>query len=117
MSDKDALKKWNDLIPKEVKYLLHRLDKAGYEAYIVGGCVRDMYLGRIPHDWDITTSATPDEIENLFNKDHKVFDTGKEYGTIVVMHKGKPYEITTYRSDGDYSDCRRQIQFHSQKIS
>lgn len=107
MSDKDALKKWNDLIPKEVKYLLHRLDKAGYEAYIVGGCVRDMYLGRIPHDWDITTSATPDEIENLFNKDHKVFDTGKEYGTIVVMHKGKPYEITTYRSDGNYSDCRR----------
>lgn len=107
MSDKNSLKKWNDQIPKDVKHLLRRLDKAGYEAYIVGGCVRDMYLDRKPHDWDITTDATPDEILALFSPSNKCFDVGKEHGTITVMVRSTPYEITTYRIDGTYSDNRR----------
>ena len=113
MSDKDSMKKWDNQIPKSVKSLLRRLDKAGYEAYIVGGCVRDMYLERKPHDWDITTNATPDEVIELFSKDHKVFDIGKNFGTVVVMYMGEPFEITTYRMDGQYSDNRRHdsLQF------
>lgn len=113
MSDKNMLKKWNNQIPKSVQYLLRRLDKAGYEAYIVGGCVRDMYLSKKPHDWDITTNAKPDEVIELFSKDHKVFDVGKNYGTVVVIHRGEPFEITTYRMDGQYSDNRRpdSVQF------
>lgn len=90
-------------MPADVALILDTLNKGGHEAYIVGGCVRDSILGRIPQDWDITTSALPEETKTLF--DH-TFDTGIQHGTItVVLHK-ENYEVTTYRIDGEYADCR-----------
>lgn len=90
-------------IPADAALILDTLNKNGHEAYIVGGCVRDSILGRIPQDWDITTSALPEETKALF--DH-TFDTGIQHGTItVVLHK-ENYEVTTYRVDGKYADCR-----------
>lgn len=106
MADMDMNRDWNALIPTSVKHILRRLDKAGYEAYIVDGCVRDMILGRTPHDWDITTDATPEQILEVFAT-NQCFEVGKEHGTITVMMKDEPYEITTYRIDGTYSDNRR----------
>lgn len=104
--DTDMVRDWNNKIPLPVKRILRRLDKAGFEAYIVGGCVRDMILGRTPHDWDITTDATPDQILAVF-KSNQCFEVGKEHGTITVMMNGEPFEVTTYRIDGAYSDNRR----------
>lgn len=90
-------------IPSDAAFILNTLNQNGHEAYIVGGCVRDSILGRIPQDWDITTSALPEETKVLF--DH-TFDTGIRHGTItVVLHK-ENYEVTTYRIDGEYADCR-----------
>lgn len=77
----------------------------GYSCYAVGGCVRDSLLGRAPHDWDFTTPALPDEIERIFS-DYRTVNFGKEFGTIAVILDGEPYEITTYRVDGDYADGR-----------
>lgn len=91
------------ILPADVAFLLKTLDENGYEAYIVGGCVRDSILRRTPQDWDITTSALPEETAALFPR---TFDTGIQHGTItVVLHKTN-YEITTYRIDGKYADCR-----------
>lgn len=90
-------------IPEDVEFLLKTLNQNGHEAYIVGGCVRDGILCRRPQDWDITTSALPEESAALFPR---TFDTGIQHGTItVVLHKTN-YEITTYRIDGKYADCR-----------
>lgn len=90
-------------MPEDAAYILNKLNEGGHEAYIVGGCVRDSILGRIPQDWDITTSALPEETKTFF--DH-TFDTGIQHGTItVVLHK-ENYEVTTYRVDGEYADCR-----------
>lgn len=90
-------------IPEDVHFLLDTLNKNGHEAYIVGGCVRDSILRRAPQDWDITTSALPEESAALFPR---TFNTGIQHGTItVVLHKTN-YEITTYRIDGKYGDCR-----------
>lgn len=90
-------------LPLDVIYILNTLNAAGFEAYIVGGCVRDTLLAIHPKDWDITTAATPAETKSLFSH---TFDTGIQHGTItVVLHKTN-YEITTYRVDGDYGDCR-----------
>ena len=91
-------------IPFQVVGILTRLEDAGFRAYIVGGCVRDMYLGREPKDWDITTSATPDEVKSLFDK---VVPTGEKYGTVTVMMGSVGYEVTTMRRDGIYKDGRR----------
>lgn len=91
-------------LPEDVIYLLNRLTEAGYEGYIVGGCVRDTLLGRTPKDWDITTSALPQEVKRLFR--HTV-DTGIAHGTVTVVLNKTNYEITTYRIDGEYHDCRR----------
>ena len=91
-------------IPKDVYDILDTLEKAGYEAYIVGGCVRDFYLGSKPHDWDITTNAKPDEVKKLFKK---TIDTGIQHGTVTAMVNNEGYEITTYRIDGEYEDNRR----------
>ena len=97
------MQKLNIAIPQDAVYILNQLNKGGHEAYIVGGCVRDSILGRVPQDWDITTSALPEETKTLF--DH-TFDTGIQHGTItVVLHK-ENYEVTTYRIDGEYADCR-----------
>jgi tRNA nucleotidyltransferase (CCA-adding enzyme) len=90
-------------IPDKVNHLIHVLQKAGSEAYAVGGCVRDSLLGRKPADWDITTSATPKEVKALFPR---TLDTGIQHGTVTVMEGGKGYEVTTYRLDGIYEDSR-----------
>lgn len=93
-------------IPADANELIHTIQNNGHSAYIVGGCVRDSILGRTPHDWDICTSATPDEILELFN-DRKIIETGLQHGTVTIVINGEPYEITTYRIDGIYSDNRR----------
>lgn len=93
-------------IPSDANEIIHTLQNHGHSAYVVGGCVRDSILGRIPHDWDICTSATPSEMLDIF-KDRKVIETGLQHGTITVVVNGEPYEVTTYRIDGVYSDNRR----------
>ena len=90
-------------LPKHVKYIIETLEKNGYEAYAVGGCVRDSILGREPNDWDITTSADPYEVKKLFS--HTI-DTGLQHGTVTIMLEHVGYEVTTYRIDGDYEDSR-----------
>lgn len=91
------------VLPEDVTFLLRTLTQNGYEAYIVGGCVRDSILGRQPQDWDITTSALPEETKSLFPH---TFDTGIQHGTITVVRNKVNYEITTYRVDGEYHDGR-----------
>lgn len=92
-------------MPQEVLHILKKLNQAGYEAYIVGGCVRDSVIGRIPHDWDVCTSAMPEDIIKVFNN-HKIIPTGIKHGTVtVVLDKGQ-YEITTFRIDGEYENNR-----------
>jgi len=91
-------------IPKHANYIIKTLQHHGYEAYIVGGCVRDAVLGRNPSDWDITTSAKPLQIKSIFNK---TIDTGLKHGTVTVMMEKEGYEVTTYRIDGTYEDHRR----------
>ena len=85
--------------------LLTRLHAAGYAAYAVGGCVRDSLLGQPPHDWDLCTSATPEQVLELFGKAHCI-PTGLQHGTVTVKHGGELYEITTFRTEGAYSDGR-----------
>ena len=85
--------------------LLTRLHAAGYAAYAVGGCVRDSLLGQTPHDWDLCTSATPEQVLELFGKAHCI-PTGLQHGTVTVKHGGELYEITTFRTEGAYSDGR-----------
>ena len=92
-------------MPDEVIYLLNKLEASGFEAYIVGGCVRDSIMGATPHDWDICTSANPYEIQNVF-KDEKIILTGVQHGTITVVVNGGNFEITTFRIDGNYIDYR-----------
>ena len=92
-------------IPKDVKKILDTLYQNGYEAFIVGGCVRDSILGIEPNDWDIATSAKPDDIIRVFNN-YKLIKIGQEHGTIGVHMNSVTYEVTTYRVDGDYSDSR-----------
>lgn len=91
-------------IPQAAREILATLHRAGYEAYIVGGCVRDALLLREPDDWDITTNASPIEIKQLFS--HTV-DTGLQHGTVTVLKDKAGYEVTTYRVDGEYKDHRR----------
>ena len=93
-------------IPAGAEHILRTLTAAGYEAYLVGGCVRDLLRGVPPHDWDICTSARPEETERCF-AGQRVIETGFRHGTITVLEDGEPYEITTYRADGPYSDSRR----------
>lgn len=90
-------------LPKKVNTIIHTLQEHGYEAYAVGGCVRDSFLGRKPEDWDITTSAMPEETKALFSH---TFDTGIEHGTITVLIDHEGFEVTTYRVDGKYEDSR-----------
>jgi len=92
-------------IPAHVTFLLARLKQAGFSAYVVGGCVRDSLFGREPHDWDICTSALPEQMQAVFSNLHTV-ETGLKHGTLTVLVDHIPYEVTTYRIDGDYSDHR-----------
>lgn len=93
-------------IPPQVRQILERLNAAGHEAYLVGGCVRDLLRGEAPKDWDICTSALPRETEACFAGE-RVVETGLRHGTVTVLADGQPYEITTFRADGPYSDGRR----------
>ena len=93
-------------LPEQVNTALSRLQAAGYEACLVGGCVRDRVMGRSPHDYDIATSALPEETERVFAGE-RVIETGLRHGTVSVLLGGMPLEITTYRVDGAYSDGRR----------
>lgn len=90
-------------LPDKVHHIINTLEEAGYEAYAVGGCVRDSILGRKPDDWDITTSAKPEEIKRLFPR---TVDTGIKHGTVTVLLGGEGFEVTTYRVDGVYEDGR-----------
>ena len=92
-------------IPKQIDQVLEKLENAGFEAYIVGGCVRDGIMGKTAHDYDITTSAEPRETERVF-ADCRVVETGIKHGTVTVLFKGMSVEITTFRVDGDYPDGR-----------
>ncbi len=102
-------------IPVGAQYIIEKLNSAGYEAYIVGGCVRDSILGKVPNDWDITTSATPYEVKEIFRR---TIDTGIQHGTVTVLvdksivtkdtkFSDYAFEVTTYRVDGEYQDHRR----------
>ncbi len=90
-------------LPEKVNTIIKTLKNAGFEAYAVGGCVRDLILNRRPNDWDITTNAVPAEVKKLFRR---TFDTGIEHGTVTVMLGEDHFEVTTYRLDGKYSDLR-----------
>ena len=90
-------------LPIDVKNIIETLEANGYEAFAVGGCVRDTLLFRMPGDWDITTSAKPEEVKALFS--HTI-DTGIQHGTVTVMKNHVGYEVTTYRIDGEYEDAR-----------
>lgn len=90
-------------LPEKVRYIINTIMEAGYEAYAVGGCIRDCVLGREPNDWDITTSASPYQIKELFNR---TLDTGIKHGTVTVMLGREGFEVTTYRIDGEYEDSR-----------
>lgn len=93
----------SDPLFKDAIPILNQIESHGYEAYFVGGCVRDTLLNIQIHDIDIASSALPEEIEEIFPR---TFDVGKEHGTIVVLERGEPYEITTFRTEGKYSDHR-----------
>ena len=90
-------------IPEKARVVFDLLEKSGYECFLVGGCVRDMLMGKEPHDIDITTSATPDEVKEVF-ADFHILDIGIKHGTVTVMVEGEPIEITTYRKESNYSD-------------
>lgn len=97
-------------LPEDVRQIIAKLEGHGYEAYAVGGCVRDTILARIPGDWDITTSAKPEQVKEIFPR---TIDTGIQHGTVTVMLHHVGYEVTTYRIDGEYADNRHpdQVEF------
>lgn len=102
-------------LPEKVKYIIDRITEAGFEAYAVGGCVRDSILGREPSDWDITTSARPEQVKALFSR---TVDTGIAHGTVTVMLEREGYEVTTFRIDGEYEDHRhpKEVVFTSRLV-
>lgn len=103
MNNYNGMKKIKIDIPKPVRMIIGLLEQNGYEAFAVGGCVRDTILGRTPQDWDITTSALPHQVKEIF---HRTIDTGIQHGTVTVMLQRVGYEVTTYRIDGEYNDSR-----------
>lgn len=99
-------------LPEQVKTIIEKLEENGYEGFAVGGCVRDALLFRNPDDWDITTSAKPEQVKALFKR---TVDTGIQHGTVTVLMDGEGFEVTTYRIDGEYEDSRhpREVCFTS----
>ena len=97
-------------VPAPVEQIIKQLNHCGYEACAVGGCVRDSLLGREPGDWDITTSAHPEQVKAVFRR---TIDTGIAHGTVTVMIDKTGYEVTTYRIDGEYEDGRhpKEVEF------
>lgn len=97
-------------LPEKVKFIIETIQAAGFDAYAVGGCIRDSILGRVPDDWDITTSAAPMQVKALFKR---TIDTGIQHGTVTVMLDKEGFEVTTYRIDGEYEDGRhpKDVQF------
>ena len=93
-------------VPEEVKTIIKRLNSQGFSAYVVGGCVRDSILNRKPQDWDISSSAKPEQVKEIFY-DMGVIETGIKHGTVSVIINHNPYEVTTFRCDGEYKDNRR----------
>ena len=102
-------------LPEDVKKIIRTIEKNGFEAYAVGGCVRDSILGREPDDWDITTSARPEQVKSFFKK---TIDTGIKHGTVTVMINHVGYEVTTYRIDGEYKDGRHpeSVEFSAKLV-
>ncbi len=98
-------------LPEYVEFATQRLEASGYEVFAVGGCVRDMLMGKVPNDYDLTTSALPEQIKECFS-DQRVIETGIKHGTVTVLVGGVPLEITTYRCDGEYDDNR-----HPKKVT
>ena len=96
-------------IPEKANHIISVLTEAGFEAYVVGGCVRDAILGRAAADWDITTNARPEQVKALFPR---TLDTGLQHGTVTVMQGREGFEVTTYRIDGEYLDGR-----HPEKVT
>ena len=95
-------------ISENAEKLINILNENGFKAYVVGGCVRDYLLGKNAGDIDITTSAAPQQVESILQSENiKVVETGIKHGTVTAVLNGKPYEITTFRKDGDYKDSRR----------
>ena len=92
-------------IPSGAQKILQTLTAAGYEAYLVGGCVRDLLRGVPPHDWDVCTSARPEETKRCF-AGQRMLETGLKHGTVTLLVGGEAYEITTYRTEGPYSAGR-----------
>ena len=92
-------------LPEHAAHAIRRLERAGFEAWAVGGCVRDSLRGVEPHDWDLCTSASPAQMQAAF-ADARVLTTGLRHGTLTVLTDGGPLEITTYRTEGGYSDGR-----------
>jgi len=99
-------------IPKPVLAVVSRLQEQGFQAFLVGGCVRDLLRGEEPKDYDVATDAVPDDVQRLFPK---VIPTGKQHGTVTVLMQGTPVEVTTFRTEGTYLDGRRpsSVEFHS----
>ena len=97
-------------LPEDVKFIIRKLNEYGYEAYAVGGCVRDSIIHRVPGDWDITTNARPEQVKAVF---YRTIDTGIKHGTVTIMLHGVGYEVTTYRIDGEYEDSRhpKSVEF------
>ncbi|HEX4516530.1 MAG TPA: HD domain-containing protein [Polyangiaceae bacterium] len=93
-----------DRVPEDVRAICKQLNEASHQAYVVGGCVRDLLLGKDAADWDVTTDAKPEDVKKIFPR---VIPTGIQHGTVTVLMKGKPYEVTTFRGEGAYSDGRR----------
>jgi tRNA nucleotidyltransferase (CCA-adding enzyme) len=93
-------------IPQNLNRIIEKLENAGFSAYLVGGCVRDFLLGKVPHDYDVATDALPEQTTDVL-KDYTVIPTGIKHGTVSVIAGGKQYEITTFRREGAYSDRRR----------
>lgn len=97
-------------IPEAAEQIIEQLNQAGFEAYVVGGCVRDTLLGKEPEDWDITTSAKPEQVKGIFGR---TIDTGIQHGTVTIMKGKEGFEVTTYRIDGEYEDGRhpKSVEF------
>ena len=95
----------NIQLPPPVRYAMNTLVRAGHQAYVVGGSVRDVLLGKEPHDYDLTTSALPEEMLELFSRD-KMLTNGMKHGTVTLIKYGTAVEMTTFRIDGEYSDGR-----------